>query len=277
MISNFNSNGVEKRRMIKDMEQSIQTKHNAAQSQEHIIAESSFPALTYDLEEYLNWIDSIPKEEVKEIQKNFLDQQLECYVKFSVGYINRNLDLKYNRSYDFSDNFVQYLTKKPKSFSIMLKKNWCEKMIESLRNLIDGLVSRKEELKLRFPVLKEYLEESYNESIRKVKKHFQYYKHFRASLEEDYEPPKNKYSDQDIQTASEIDLSHLFEKRRRSGKNWIVLCPYHNEKTPSMVLFDKKGFHCYGCGKHGSSVDLFMHINGCDFKTAVEQLLRLNY
>lgn len=37
----------------------------------------------------------------------------------------------------------------------------------------------------------------------------------------------------------------------RSG---FICCPFHNEKTPSLKLYDN-GFHCFGCGAHGSVID----------------------
>lgn len=37
------------------------------------------------------------------------------------------------------------------------------------------------------------------------------------------------------------------------GKRYIGLCPFHEEKTPSFVLYpDKEEYHCFGCGKSGS-------------------------
>lgn len=38
----------------------------------------------------------------------------------------------------------------------------------------------------------------------------------------------------------------------RAGRNYIGLCPFHKEKTPSFnVIEDKQFFHCFGCGKSG--------------------------
>ena len=38
----------------------------------------------------------------------------------------------------------------------------------------------------------------------------------------------------------------------KKGNDFIGLCPFHNEKTPSFTVSDDKGFfHCFGCGAHG--------------------------
>lgn len=39
----------------------------------------------------------------------------------------------------------------------------------------------------------------------------------------------------------------------RSG---YVSCPFHNERTPSLKLYDDGTWYCFGCGKGGSSIDL---------------------
>ena len=44
----------------------------------------------------------------------------------------------------------------------------------------------------------------------------------------------------------EIISSYVILKRR--GKNLVGLCPFHNEKTPSFVVYPENGsFYCFGC------------------------------
>ena len=51
--------------------------------------------------------------------------------------------------------------------------------------------------------------------------------------------------------------------------------PFHNEKTPSFTVNDKKGFfHCFGCGAHGDAVGFVMKTEGLSFPEAVEKLAR---
>src|SRR5947207_6330284 len=63
--------------------------------------------------------------------------------------------------------------------------------------------------------------------------------------------------------------------KRRSGAEYAGLCPFHNEKTPSFTVNDKKGFfHCFGCGVHGDAVGFVMKTEGLSFPESVEKLAR---
>lgn len=47
-----------------------------------------------------------------------------------------------------------------------------------------------------------------------------------------------------------IDLISRYTALRKVGKNWVGICPFHKEKTPSFtVAEDKQIFKCFGCGK----------------------------
>lgn len=41
-----------------------------------------------------------------------------------------------------------------------------------------------------------------------------------------------------------------------SGDRWKGCCPFHSEKTPSFVVYQDGGYHCFGCGAHGALKDL---------------------
>jgi DNA primase len=63
--------------------------------------------------------------------------------------------------------------------------------------------------------------------------------------------------------------------KRKPGSEFTGLCPFHNEKTPSFTVSDKKGFyHCFGCGEHGDAVGFVMKTEGLSFPEAVEKLAR---
>ncbi len=57
----------------------------------------------------------------------------------------------------------------------------------------------------------------------------------------------------------------------RKGREFLGLCPFHNEKTPSFYVYDDH-YHCFGCGAHGSVIDFVMQTEGLEFREAVEKL-----
>ena len=74
-----------------------------------------------------------------------------------------------------------------------------------------------------------------------------------------------------------IRLSEVIGKnislKRRDKSNYIALCPFHKEKTPSFNVSDDKGFfHCFGCGKNG---DIFTYIMEMENVTFVDALRKL--
>jgi DNA primase len=59
----------------------------------------------------------------------------------------------------------------------------------------------------------------------------------------------------------------------RRGREYVGLCPFHHEKTPSFyVVEDKSFFHCFGCGAHGDVIGFVMRADNLDFIEAVEKL-----
>lgn len=59
----------------------------------------------------------------------------------------------------------------------------------------------------------------------------------------------------------------------KKGNNYLGLCPFHNEKTPSFNVNPEKDFyHCFGCKAHGSSIDFVMEMDHLDFQQAVQKL-----
>lgn len=62
-------------------------------------------------------------------------------------------------------------------------------------------------------------------------------------------------------------------KLKRHGHEFQGLCPFHNEKTPSFTVNDRKRFyHCFGCGAHGDILSFVMDHQGIPFLEAVKQL-----
>ncbi|MFQ6104320.1 MAG: DNA primase [Candidatus Glassbacteria bacterium] len=60
---------------------------------------------------------------------------------------------------------------------------------------------------------------------------------------------------------------------KRVGKNYVGLCPFHPEKTPSFsVSQEKQIFHCFGCGKGGDLISFNMAISNSSFFETLETL-----
>ena len=62
---------------------------------------------------------------------------------------------------------------------------------------------------------------------------------------------------------------------KRAGSNMAGLCPYHNEKTPSIFVFNKtETYHSYGCGAGGDVITFIMSAENLDYPSAVEFLCK---
>lgn len=62
---------------------------------------------------------------------------------------------------------------------------------------------------------------------------------------------------------------------KKSGANYLGLCPFHGEKTPSFNVNPARGiFHCFGCGVGGNVVSFVMKMEGISFPEAVKLLAK---
>ncbi|HZV80953.1 MAG TPA: DNA primase, partial [Geobacteraceae bacterium] len=62
---------------------------------------------------------------------------------------------------------------------------------------------------------------------------------------------------------------------KKSGANYLGLCPFHGEKTPSFNVNPARGiFHCFGCGVGGNVVTFVMKMEGTSFPEAVKLLAK---
>jgi DNA primase len=60
---------------------------------------------------------------------------------------------------------------------------------------------------------------------------------------------------------------------RKRGAEYVGLCPFHAEKTPSFTVVPKKGFcKCFGCGKGGDAIEFLKLYHGISYRDALEQL-----
>jgi DNA primase len=81
----------------------------------------------------------------------------------------------------------------------------------------------------------------------------------------------------DIQQAA--DIVEVVSKRvllKKAGKNFIGLCPFHTEKTPSFSVNPEKNiFYCFGCGTGGDVFSFLMKLDGMSFPEAAHHLASL--
>jgi DNA primase len=62
-------------------------------------------------------------------------------------------------------------------------------------------------------------------------------------------------------------------KLRKIGREYVGLCPFHNEKSPSFSVVEDKGFyHCFGCGAHGDVISFKVQHDGLAFPDALAAL-----
>jgi len=62
---------------------------------------------------------------------------------------------------------------------------------------------------------------------------------------------------------------------KKSGKNFIGLCPFHKEKTPSFIVDSKAQlYHCFGCGAGGDVISFIMKAENLSFMESVELLAK---
>jgi DNA primase len=72
-----------------------------------------------------------------------------------------------------------------------------------------------------------------------------------------------------------VEVVGAHVRLRRAGRNFVGLCPFHNEKTPSFSVNAERGFfHCFGCGAGGSAFNFIMKMEGLTFPEAVRSLAR---
>ncbi|MGI9554273.1 MAG: DNA primase [Thermodesulfobacteriota bacterium] len=70
-----------------------------------------------------------------------------------------------------------------------------------------------------------------------------------------------------------VDLIETYISLKKSGKNYIGLCPFHDDKNPSLHVNEEKGlYHCFSCGAGGDLFGFVMNYNNIGFKEAVQEL-----
>ena len=81
--------------------------------------------------------------------------------------------------------------------------------------------------------------------------------------------------DRILDAADIVDVVSDFVSLKRRGSNYVGLCPFHHEKTPSFSVSPSRGLcHCFGCGKGGSPVSFIMEIEQLSYVEALKWLAK---
>ncbi len=76
-------------------------------------------------------------------------------------------------------------------------------------------------------------------------------------------------------TADIVDIVSEVVRLKKAGKNYLGLCPFHSEKTPSFTVNrEKQIFHCFGCHEGGNVFSFLMKYQGISFPEAARMLAR---
>lgn len=78
-----------------------------------------------------------------------------------------------------------------------------------------------------------------------------------------------------LDAAQIVDVIQEFVPLKKRGANYLGLCPFHNEKTPSFTVSPAKEIYkCFGCGKVGNSVNFIMEHEHLTYPEALKYLAR---
>ena len=73
--------------------------------------------------------------------------------------------------------------------------------------------------------------------------------------------------------ADVVEIVGRYVQLKKGGANYMGLCPFHSEKSPSFSVSPTKQFyHCFGCGKNGNAIGFLMDHAGMNFVEAVKDL-----
>lgn len=76
-----------------------------------------------------------------------------------------------------------------------------------------------------------------------------------------------------VQRSDITDVVQGYVQLRRRGRTYTGLCPFHNEKTPSFVVYpENQSFYCFGCGVGGDVINFVKRIDNVGYVEAVKSL-----
>jgi DNA primase len=92
---------------------------------------------------------------------------------------------------------------------------------------------------------------------------------------------RNSISDYTVKAIKEIPITTVLDREsieyKRIGREAVTLCPWHNDKNPSLTVNDEKGFcYCFVCQTGGDVIGLVQQKLGLSFVDTIEKIARSN-
>ncbi len=82
-----------------------------------------------------------------------------------------------------------------------------------------------------------------------------------------------EYIQEVVRRTDIVELVRSYVQLRHRGRTHTGLCPFHNEKTPSFVVYpENQSFYCFGCGVGGDAITFEKKISNLDYVEAVKSL-----
>jgi DNA primase len=75
-----------------------------------------------------------------------------------------------------------------------------------------------------------------------------------------------------IEQIKAVDLVDFFKDMGFKVEKRKLCCPFHDDKTPSMIIYPENWYHCFGCGKHGDIFNFYQQYYDLGFRDALFQL-----
>ena len=70
----------------------------------------------------------------------------------------------------------------------------------------------------------------------------------------------------------EIPIVVKYPAARKNGRGYKMVCPFHDDKNPSMTIFPNGSYYCHGCGASGDYISYVMKLKNMDFISALKEI-----
>lgn len=143
---------------------------------------------------------------------------------------------------------------------------------DNFRNLIDLMVTEnKIDAKSEY-FWRVYYSAAYTEAFY-VQKWMRYWLNLKRMLYPQLKR-EGEITRDEIEYAKSRDITTFYSGQLKGYGNRLTgLCPFHEENTPSFVVYpEQNSYHCYGCGANGDVIEFVMQSEGLTFKDAIRRL-----